>query len=127
MAVLATKLGGALITHQAPDVARVQAPVEHQLPCFVQTQLPLELQRAHARDGAKMPSESGWTQRFCGGNENGRPGRGAGVGQYRSRQSVTSRATTRHSFSLRECPHSGQSETGHVVSRTFAARLGFGG
>lgn len=46
-------------------VARITAPsiealVEHQLPRFLQTQLLLELQRAHAGDGAEMLSKSRW-------------------------------------------------------------------
>jgi len=58
---LAAELGCTLITHTAPGVARVEALVEHQLPRFLQTQLLLELQRAHACDGAEMLAKSRWT------------------------------------------------------------------
>src|SRR4029453_10530456 len=54
------ELGGALIAHEPPGVASVEALVEHQLPRFLQAQLLLELQRAHAGDGAEMLPEGGW-------------------------------------------------------------------
>ena len=53
-AILAAELRGALIAHSTCGAARVEALVQHQWPCFLAPQLFLELQRAHAGDGAVM-------------------------------------------------------------------------
>jgi hypothetical protein len=57
-AVLAAELRGAFIPHTAAGAARIEILVQHQLPCFLQTQLLLVLQRAYAREGAEMLPES---------------------------------------------------------------------
>jgi hypothetical protein len=51
--VLATELRRAFVSHSPAGAARVEALVQ-QLPCFLQTQLLLVLQRAHAGQGAEM-------------------------------------------------------------------------
>src|SRR6185295_14447307 len=55
--VLATELRWALVPHTAAGAARVEVLVQHQLPCFLQTQLLLVLQRAYASQGAEMLPE----------------------------------------------------------------------
>src|SRR6266542_202540 len=59
-AVLAAELRGAFITHKPAGATRVEVLVQHQLPCFLQTQLLLVLQRAQASEGAEMLPEGGW-------------------------------------------------------------------
>ena len=54
---LAAELRRALVSHTPAGAARVEALVQHQLPCFLQTQLLLVLQRAHASQGAEMLPE----------------------------------------------------------------------
>ena len=46
-AVLAAELRGALVADLERGSGRIQALREHQLPCFIQPQSLLELQRAH--------------------------------------------------------------------------------
>src|SRR3954465_399904 len=46
--VLPTELRRAFVPHAPGGAARVQVLVQHQLPCFLQTQLLLVLHRAHA-------------------------------------------------------------------------------
>ena len=55
--VLATELRRAFVPHSPAGAARVEVFVQHQLPCFLQTQLLLVLQRAHASQGAEMLPE----------------------------------------------------------------------
>jgi hypothetical protein len=58
--VLATELRRAFVPHTPARAARVEVLVQHQLPCFLQTQLLLVLQWAHAREGAEMLPEGRW-------------------------------------------------------------------
>ena len=55
--VLATELRRAFVPHTPAGTARVEVLVQHQLPRFLQTQLLLVLQRAHASQGAEMLQE----------------------------------------------------------------------
>jgi hypothetical protein len=55
--VLATELRRAFVPNAPAGAACIEILVQHQLPRFLQTQLLLVLQRAHAREGAKMLPE----------------------------------------------------------------------
>src|SRR5689334_7557969 len=50
--VLPTALRRALVPYAPAGAARVEVLVQHQLPCLLQTQLLLVLQRAHTRERA---------------------------------------------------------------------------
>src|SRR6266496_3091674 len=58
-AVLAAELRGAFIAHEPCGATRVEVLVQHQLPCFLYTQLLLELQGTQAREGAEVLPEGG--------------------------------------------------------------------
>src|SRR6476661_8482650 len=58
-AVLAAELRGAFITDTPSCAPRVEILVQHQLPCLLQAQLLLALQRARAREGAEVLPEGG--------------------------------------------------------------------
>jgi len=56
-AVLAAELRSAFIPHTRCRATGIEVLVQHQLPCLLQTQLLLVLQRAHARERTEMLPE----------------------------------------------------------------------
>lgn len=57
--IFPAELGCTFISHQRTCASRAHVLIKHNLPCFLQPQKLLKLNRAHAGDGTEVLSESG--------------------------------------------------------------------